>query len=254
MHIEAKDSTERDSETKPREVLVPEGVVDQIESHLGAKLGSLPNDKAVFDVEKRTLQRDIEDARENAAIATGNENYHKVSAHDFRRYYASHYLFRLNVDQHVTRQMGGWKRIEHMIEYLLLPRDLIKNRLSEAAVLGENPLTMTNSGPVDQVNANFDTIEYLAYQAESNEVDEALQDRLLELGQKVDGVSVMLDEHKTKGANSDHTTQDETEQASFNTDFGVDKDGSMTPEMATKAAYVLSLVSASWLMTLGPVM
>lgn len=114
MHIEAKDSTKRDSATKPREVLVPPRVINQVESLLGAELDSLPDNKPVFDEGKRTIQRDIEDARQNAAVATGKENYLKVSSHDFRRYYASHYLFRLGVDKHVTRQMGGWKRIERL--------------------------------------------------------------------------------------------------------------------------------------------
>lgn len=124
LHVEAKDSTDRDRATKPREVYVPQDIIEKVESYLGDDLHSLPDSKPVFDVVKKTLQRDVEDARENAAIATGIDDYLKVSSHDFRRYFASHYMFRLGVDPHATRQLGGWKCIEHMVEYLLLPRDL----------------------------------------------------------------------------------------------------------------------------------
>ncbi|WP_323675863.1 site-specific integrase [Halorubellus sp. PRR65] len=252
VHIEAKDATDRDRETKPREVRVPRSVIEEVESHLGSDLDKLPGDTAVFNVVKRTLQRDIEDARENAAIATGTENYLKISSHDFRRYYASHYLYRLGVDKHAVRQMGGWKKVEHMVEYLLLPRDLLKNRLAEAGVLGQNPLTMTNSGPADQVDANFDTIEFLGYQVDSDDVNETLQDRLLELGEEVDGVRVLLDDRDAGSSEDTVSTDEATRQASFSTDFPDDESGIIDLIMVAKAAYVSTVVAGSWTVTLAP--
>lgn len=252
LHVEAKDASDRDSETKPREVWVPHPIIEKVKSHLGNDLDELPDDKAVFDVEKRTLQRDIEDARENAAIATGNDNYRKISSHDFRRYYATHYLYRLGVDEHAVRQMGGWKKVEHMIEYLLLPRDLLKNRVAEAGILGQNPLTMTNSGPADQVEANFDTIEFLRYQVDSDNVTETLQDRLLELGKEVDGVRVVV-EDRPAGSSEDSASADEvTHQGSLNVDLPGDESGIIGPRMVAKAAYVSTIAAGSWAVTLAP--
>jgi hypothetical protein len=252
LHVEAKDSTERDRETKPREILVPQAVVNQLESHLGGDLESFPDDKEVFEEVKRTLQRDVKDAAKNAAIATGDENFVKVSSHDLRRYYASHYLFRLGVDRHVVRQMGGWKRVEHMIEYLLLPRDLIKSRLADAAVLGENPLTMTHSGPADDVQSNFDTIEHLAHQVDSNDVNDALRQRLLELGETVDGVDIVVTDRPVESTTEDENTKDEIHQTSFQTEFTPDETGFTYPGTMSKAAYVTAVVAVSWMLTLAP--
>jgi hypothetical protein len=252
VHIEAKDATDRDRETKPREVLVPRSIIEEVESYLGSDLDKLPEDKPVFDFVKRTLQRDIEDARDNAAIATGNDNYLKVSSHDFRRYYASHYLYRLGVDKHAVRQMGGWKKVEHMIEYLLLPRDLLKNRLAEAGVLGHNPLTMTNSGPADQVDANFDTIECLGYQVDSDEFNETLQNRLLELGEEVDDVQVVLDDRNAGSSKDSASADGVARQSSLSADFVDDESGTADLVSVAEAAYASAVVVGSWAVTLAP--
>jgi hypothetical protein len=252
LHVEAKDSTERDRETKPREILVPQVVVRELESHLGDDFDSLPDDREVFDFVKRTLQRDVTDAAENAAVATGDEQFEKVSSHDLRRYYASHYLFRLNVDQHVVRQMGGWKKVEHMIEYLLLPRDLIQSRLADAAVLGEDPLTMTRSGPTDEVDANFDTIEQLVHRVDSDEMTDVLQERLLEIGQMVAGVEVVVTDRAAGRSDDSRSSNEDIHQASFQADFPGDDSGVTHPETVAKAAYVSALVTSSWMVTLAP--
>lgn len=162
-------------------------------------------------------------------------------------------MFRFGVDKHVTRQMGGWKRIDHMIEYLLLPQDLIKDRLSEATVLGENPLTMTNSGSADQMNANFDTIDHISYQVNSDEVNQTLQDRLIELGEKVDGVRVVVEERDAGNRDTgDSKTHDSSRQSSFAADFSTDDGGVTSPVFVAKAAYLSVIVTASWMATLAP--
>lgn len=253
LHVEAKDSTERDRETKPRDIPFTKPVIEVIERHKEVSdLSSLPADEPLFTKTKRTLQRDVKDAAKNAAIATGNDEYRKISSHDLRRYYASHYLFRLEVDEHTVRQIGGWKKIEHMFEYLLLPRDLIKDRLAKAGLLGSNPLTMTRSGPVDQIQANFDTIEQLLRLRDATEVEEAIQSRLIELSNKTEGVTVVFDDPDAGHGDSDASTEDESAQASMQ--VFEDTKGATTPEIITKGAYVMCLVTTAWSLTLAPLL
>lgn len=252
LHVDAKDATDRDRETKPREVPFTDKLIKVLEKHKNVTdISTLPDDEPLFDVVKRTLQRDVKDAAENAAIATGNDEFEKISSHDLRRYYASHYLFRLKVDQHTVRQIGGWKKVEHMFEYLLLPRDLIKDRLAAQGLLGSNPLTSTRSGPVDQIHSNFDTLEHLSRQSDSTDVQQSIQDRLVTLADHTDGVTVALDNPRGSSNESTDASTIQTDQATmrgFNSESGT-----VAPETILTAAYMVSLITVSWALTLAPI-
>jgi len=136
--VEAKDTSDRDSALLPREVWICEPLIRQIEDFTVVEdLDAHDEPTPLFHVSKRTIQNWVTEAAENAATATGDEDFLKVSSHDFRRYFASHMLYRHGVDPEIVRQLGGWRSPRSMMEYLLLPDDVLAEELGEIGRLRE---------------------------------------------------------------------------------------------------------------------
>lgn len=189
LHVEAKDATDRDRETKARDVWIPKPIMEIVQSRIESQ--NLDDDDPIIDVGKRQVQNWVETAREKAAERTGNEDYHKVSSHDFRRFYASHLMLRIGLDKHTVRQMGGWKEVEHMFEYLLLPSDLLRDNIADAGLIGVDPQELEGRSTGEQIQRNFDTIERLAELADSD-VEAALRKGVTSIAEKLDSLEVTL--------------------------------------------------------------
>lgn len=221
IKVEGKSPANQYQETKSRKVWIPEPIKQKIDSYIEDE--GLSDQDYLADIEKRQLTNDINTAAENAAIATGNEDYKKVTGHDFRRYFATHFIMRLEVSEELVRQLGGWKEISHMWEYLLLPTDLMKRRLVDGGLLGSNPLLMTGRGELEMVEQSFDTIDALTQETDDDDVKVAVKNRIKGLAEKVDDITVTItDVDSSDGKQStDDTQNDQSSLNAFGDDYNV---------------------------------
>lgn len=200
VEVEGKDSSPRYHETRSRNVWVPHPIMEEISSYIERK--DLDDDETLVWVQKRQLNNWIDTAAENAATRTGFDRYTRISCHDFRRYFATHFLLRLDVDDHVVQQLGGWKKIEHMYEYLLLPTDLVNRRLAESGLLNTNPLELPGDKSAETIESNIATIRKVLADTDDPEAIETLQEELIALAGDVPSVNVTVNA-------SDDTASDE---------------------------------------------
>jgi len=104
--IYGKDTKDRDTEGKIREVWVPPEAKEAVDDW--CEIESRSKDEHVFLSSKRTLQKDVTRSGENAVAKTGESNYQHMSAHDFRAYFATNLALRENVKEEVVMELGGW--------------------------------------------------------------------------------------------------------------------------------------------------
>lgn len=192
LRVEAKEtSRDRDQSTRTREVWICEPLIEEIKVYAG--VDEFTESKKLFPRKPRTIQYWIEKTRENAAKATGDRDFLKVSSHDFRRYFASHMLYRHGLDAEIVRQLGGWRSPQAMLEYLQVPDDILADELGSARILGAE----ADKRPAAEVPYRENhAIETLAHSIETAEGQEELRDlaeRLATLFDDVDDVSLTAD-------------------------------------------------------------
>lgn len=234
LDVSAKPSTEREAKLQSREVWLPDDLVDSLMAERGAKPGE---DKQMILKVKRTIQTWIEDAREVAAKRTGNPEFKRVSSHDFRRYFATHFLYRKGVEKDIVQQLGGWKREEHMFEYLLLPDDLLGEELANAGMLGTAP--DKDYPPIDDRRQRLalDTIQEKIESADRDEQREIARD----LADLFDETPVELG---VSSRNRDETTASSNRGRQLSLDDGLDDvTGQIAPTVAAKGGYLVALIS-----------
>jgi hypothetical protein len=190
VEVEGKDSSPRYHETRSRDVWVPAPIMDEIISFIEEK--DRDDDEPLISVQKRQLSNWIDTAVENAATRTGNDRYTRITCHDFRRFFATHFLLRLGVDDHVIMQLGGWKEIEHMYEYLLLPKDLVRRRLAQAGLLNTNPMRLSGDKSAETIQSNIDTVRKVLAESDDPKAIETLQEKLIDLASDVPSVNVTV--------------------------------------------------------------
>lgn len=250
LYVEAKDSTERDGATRPREVWICDDLIDEIKEFAGVSEFTEP--EPLFHVKKRTIQNWVKKAAENAAMKTGDEDFLKVSSHDFRRYFASHFLYRHNVDAEYVRQLGGWQSPRAMKEYLLLPDDVLAEELGSVGLLGAAADTRSSDGvPYREDNA----IDTLSQKIE--DADHAGQRRL------ANRVSAMFDDvsdvhveaaGSSSAAKRAAEAKDSEEQLSFSRmdELNADDSGWASTAATAKMAYLACVIFMAWMFTFGP--
>lgn len=249
VNVEAKDSTEREAETRPRSVYVPNDIMDEVKAY--AKRRSRTGDgDLLFPHTTRTIQRDVTRSAKNAATATGDEDHLKVSSHDLRRYFATHLLFRHEVQSAVVRGLGGWKSDEAMFEYLVLPDDVLFSRLGEAGLLGTSYDKLSQRNLSEKLAATATRLADLAETADRKDLVEVGEGEMQDVFAGVDEITVNVgtstpEEKKSK-------TPDPPKQHSLQ-QFGRASDGTVSPTAAVKVTYLTWLVIASWLVSFPPV-
>jgi len=245
--IQGKDSTDREAETRPRAVFIPDDLMDEI--HRYARRKNLGPEDRLFTFSKKTLQRDVYRSAGNAATATGNEEFRKVSAHDLRRYFATHLLFRQRVRPAVVRMLGGWKSDEAMYEYLVLPDDVLFTELADAGLLGTSYDKLHQRDHAEKIEATTARLGELVDEAEPDEA-EAAWASMQDVFDDIDAITMGAADDSASGSTADQHPDEN--QFSLN-QFGSDDFGSMDPAAAAKAAYLACLVLVSWSVTLAPV-
>lgn len=254
LYVEAKDTSDRDNALLPREVWVCEPLIREIEDFTGIEdLDAHDEPTPLFHVSKRTIQNWVTKTAENAATATGDEDFLKVSSHDFRRYFASHMLYRHGVDPEIVRQLGGWRSPRSMMEYLLLPDDVLAEELGEIGLLGAAADKQPAQGtPYRETNA----LRTLAGKIEASDHADRkrLADEVAALFDDVEDVDVAVAGSSGAAERAASTMADGAQSSFMQLDgLGTDESGTAYPVATAKVAYVTCVVLASWSATFGTV-
>ena len=200
LRVEGKDASDRYQETKPRNMWIPQPVYDDINCFIDDN--NIADDEPICDVGKRQLQNWVKTTAKNTEIKLGIDDIGKLSPHDLRRYFGTHFLIRLQFPQQYVCQLGGWKSPEHMYEYLLVPNDLLVHRLKKEGYTGTNPLFLSGTDVVEELNANFDTLEDILSD-DSFEAHTEAKKRIKELVERFDSLSLTVTHTLEDSANGD---------------------------------------------------
>lgn len=119
LAVYGKDTSGATEGGKRRDALVPDDLATA--SRLYQLERGLGDDAPLFDVTARTVRNWIGDAAMSAADATGVDDYHAVSSHDLRRYYATRMLQVHGVNPEVVMEVGGWDSYKALRPYLQSP-------------------------------------------------------------------------------------------------------------------------------------
>lgn len=127
--------TRKENSKKPRKPWVPNSLIEELERY--SKRKNIRPSAPLYPKSKGTLQNDIVDARERAADKTGDEDFLKVTFHDFRRYFATNLFYREGVNIEFIAALGGWEDPDYMKEEYLDPYfdDVIERHLAQKGVL-----------------------------------------------------------------------------------------------------------------------
>lgn len=167
LSVSAKDTKDRDTDGKHRDVWVPQSLKDEIDRY--TKDENIDDDRPLFPYSLRTLQNDVKQAAENAAQRTGNDDFEYVSAHDLRAYFATNMLIRKGVDKETVMELGGWESRETIDPYLNASfDDIIRDDLAAAGVLEQEDI-----GPVTETDELRHEVEELT--AVVNELKDTVQ-------------------------------------------------------------------------------
>ncbi len=134
MRVWGKETRKVNSK-KPRKPWVPDSLLEEVKRY--SKRKNIRPSSPLYPKSKGTLQNDIVDARERAADKTGDNDFLKVTFHDFRRYFATNLFYREGADIEFIAALGGWEDPDYMKEEYLDPYfdDVIERHLAEKGVL-----------------------------------------------------------------------------------------------------------------------
>lgn len=116
-----KDTTGEYEGGKHRETWMPRELESQIIRY--CQDSGIPQDQSLVDKSVRTLQLWVDDACDEAAEATDDQDYLRVSTHDLRRCWANHLLVEENVSPRIVMALGGWSSYDAIEPYLAAPTE-----------------------------------------------------------------------------------------------------------------------------------
>lgn len=127
--------TQKENSKKPRKPWIPNSLLRKLERY--SKRKNIKPSSPLYPNSTGTLQNDIVDARERAADKTGDDDFLKVTFHDFRRYFATNLFYREGINIEFIAALGGWEDPDYMKEEYLDPYfdDVIQQHLAQKGVL-----------------------------------------------------------------------------------------------------------------------
>ncbi|WP_311174167.1 site-specific integrase [Halobellus ordinarius] len=257
LHVEAKDTTNRDGSLLPREVWICEPLIREIEDFTGVEDLDAHNEPTpLFRESKRTIQNWVTETAENAGTKTGDEDFLKISSHDFRRYFASHMLYRHGVDPEIVRQLGGWQSPKSMKEYLLLPNDVLAEELGEVGLLGAEADRRPARGTPYREGLALRTLA-AEIEESGHEDQKRLAEDMAELFDDVNDVDVAVAGSAGAAERAASTMADNAQSSFMQIDeLHSDESGTIDPTTVVKTAkgmYLTALFGVSWTISFGPI-
>jgi len=116
-----KDTTGESDDGKFRETWLPDQLERMMYRH--AREQGLDDDEPLISVTRRTVSNWVTYAAEDAAGATGDEDYLELSSHDLRRQWAQYLLVEQSINPRVVMSLGGWNEYSSIEPYLHAPTD-----------------------------------------------------------------------------------------------------------------------------------
>lgn len=108
LHVVGKDTSgEHGDDGKERDAYLPREVERELLELQFAADPPLEDEESYFDVTQTRIRQMVTEASEMAAKRTGDDNWHKVSSHDLRRYFAQTALVRKEMNSRVVMAVGG---------------------------------------------------------------------------------------------------------------------------------------------------
>lgn len=248
VFVMAKDSSDSDSSRKPRYFWIPQDLYNKLQKFKEEK--SREPSECIIDVEKRTVQDWMVEARKNAAKKTGNEDYSLVTCQDLRRYFASHFVFRLGVDPRIVAQLGGWGILESMIDYLAIPHDVLARELGEAEILGTKADHLEPDGSSYRLDRALSILEAKLEEVDDTRAQE-IANEITDLFESVDNVEISVARSKEKAKQAAEAQADMSQTSIMQ--LLEDQDGFIRAGSTPKIAYFILLLSLAWLLTFGPI-
>lgn len=197
LEIWEKNSRNEGGKRRPRDIWIPNPVYNSIQAYIDEKN---KEDDRLIPKSESTFRRRFNDLTEELAEETGNNDWQKVTPHDLRRYFAVHFLFRHRIDPGLVRQMGGWSSQESMVEYLILPDDVLVDEIESMGIRGTDATTHVNSAA--ELESIVKSIQSLLAQLDSDERPEAAES-LEKYLSKITGITanINIDSHAIKNMN-----------------------------------------------------
>jgi integrase len=155
--------TRKENSKKPRKPWVPNSLQRAMERYSERK--NIRNSSPLYPNSGGTLQNDIADARKRAAEKTGDDDFLKVTFHDFRRYFATNLFYREGVNIEFIAALGGWEDPDYMKEEYLDPYfdDVIERHLAQKGVLDIETDHQSDFerilGKMNELGIRIDTLE-----------------------------------------------------------------------------------------------
>lgn len=171
LRVWEKNSRGNADQRRPRDIWIPRPLYSKIEQFIQDK--NTRSDGPIFLESESTFRRRFAALTEELAEETGDDDWLKVTPHDLRRYYAIHFMFRLGLDPALVRQMGGWLSEESMLEYLILPDDVLVDELEDRGLLGTNATAYHNAAK--DVESLMESFHSLLYRLDPEARAEAIQ-------------------------------------------------------------------------------
>jgi hypothetical protein len=170
LQIWEKNSRNEGGKRRPRDIWIPNPVYNSIQAYIDEKN---KEDDRLIPKSESTFRRRFNNLTEELAEETGNNDWEKLTPHDLRRYFAVHFLFRHRIDPGLVRQMGGWSSQESMVEYLILPDDVLVDEIESMGIRGTDATIHVNSAA--ELESIVKSIQSLLAQLDSDERPEAAE-------------------------------------------------------------------------------
>ena len=170
LQIWEKNSRNEGGKRRPRDIWIPNPVYNSIQAYIDEKN---KEDDRLIPKSESTFRRRFNNLTEELAEETGNNDWEKVTPHDLRRYFAVHFLFRHRIDPGLVRQMGGWSSQESMVEYLILPDDVLVDEIESMGIRGTDATIHVNSAA--ELESIVKSIQSLLAQLDSDKRPEAAE-------------------------------------------------------------------------------
>jgi hypothetical protein len=184
LRVWEKNSRDDGGERRPRDIWIPNPIYNSIQSYIDEK-GK--EDDRLIPKSESTFRRRFDKLTEE--LAEDNDDWEKVTPHDLRRYFAVHFLFRHRIDPSLVRQMGGWSSQESMVEYLILPDDVLVDEIESMGIRGTDATVHVNSAA--ELESTVESIQSLLAQLDPDERPEAVGS-LEEYLSKVTGITANI--------------------------------------------------------------
>jgi len=186
LRVWEKNSRDEGGKRRPRDIWIPNPIYNSIQGYIDEKN---KEDERLIPKSESTFRRRFNTITDELAEETDNEDWEKVTPHDLRRYFAVHFLFRHRIDPGLVRQMGGWSSQESMVEYLILPDDVLVDEIESMGIRGTDATVHVN--PAAELESIVKSIQSLLAQLDADERPEAVES-LEEYLSKITGITANI--------------------------------------------------------------